>query len=137
MTRAHDEAMGGSDPILPDKPRRRTFTADYKLAILDEYDACVGDGDKGAVLRREGLYSSHIVEWRRARDAGALAALTPKRRAKKESAGQAELARARRRAERAEADLAKARLVIEIQGKASALLEQLLTESGADPRQQP
>ncbi len=76
MTRAHDEAMGGSDPILPDKPRRRTFTADYKLAILDEYDACVGDGDKGAVLRREGLYSSHIVEWRRARDAGALAALT-------------------------------------------------------------
>ena len=137
MTRAHDEAMGGDDPILPEKPRRRSFTADYKLAILDEYDACAGDGDKGAVLRREGLYSSHIVEWRRARDVGALAALAPKPRPKKQSAERAELARVRRRAERAEADLAKARLVIEIQGKASALLEQLLTESDVDPRRQP
>lgn len=137
MTRAHDEAMGGNDPILPEKPRRRTFTADYKLAILDEYDACAGDGDKGAVLRREGLYSSHIVEWRRSRDVGALAALAPKTRPKKQPAERAELARARRRAERAEADLAKARLVIEIQGKASALLEQLLTESDVDPRPQP
>lgn len=137
MTRAHDEAMGEDDPVLPEKPRRRTFTADYKLAIVAEYDACVGDGDKGAVLRREGLYSSHIVEWRRARDVGALAALAPKARSSKQSAEQAELARVRRRAERAEADLAKARLVIEIQGKASALLEQLLTESAADPKRQP
>jgi transposase-like protein len=80
MTRAHDEAMSGNDPILPERPRRRTFTAEYKLAILDEYDACAGDGDKGAVLRREGLYSSHLVEWRRARDVGALAALAPKPR---------------------------------------------------------
>lgn len=136
MTRAHDEAMGGNDPILPERPRRRTFTADYKLAILDEYEACVGDGDKGAMLRREGLYSSHIVEWRRARDAGALAALTPRPRGKKQSAEQVELARVRWRAERAEADLAKARLVIEIQGKASALLEQLLTESDVDPKRQ-
>ena len=53
MERAHDEAVGG-DPILPERPRRRSFTADYKLAILDEYDTCAGDGDKGAVLRREG-----------------------------------------------------------------------------------
>ncbi len=137
MTRAHDEAMGGEDPILPQRPRRRSFTADYKLAILEEYDACAGDGDKGAVLRREGLYSSHIVEWRRARDAGALAGLAPRARQAKTTPEQAELARARRRAERAEADLAKARLVIEIQGKASALLEQLLTESTADPKRQP
>lgn len=137
MTRAHDEAMSGNDPILPERPRRRTFTAEYKLAILDEYDACAGDGDKGAVLRREGLYSSHLVEWRRARDVGALAALAPKPRSTKQTSEQAELARVRRRVERAEADLAKARLVIEIQGKASALLEQLLTESTADPRRQP
>lgn len=137
MDRAHDEAMGGGNPILPERPRRRTFTADYKLAILDEYDACAGDGDKGAVLRREGLYSSHIVEWRQARDIGALAGLAPKARPRKRSAEDVELARARRRAERAEADLAKARLVIEIQGKASALLEQLLTESVEDPRRQP
>ena len=137
MTRAHDEAIGGDDPILPERPRRRSFTADYKLAILDEYDACVGDGDKGAVLRREGLYSSHIVEWRRARDVGALAGLAPKPRPPKTTPQQVELTRARRRAERAEAELAKARLVIEIQGKASALLEQLLTESDVDPRRQP
>ena len=137
MDRAHDEAMGGNDPILPERPRRRTFTADYKLAILDELDACAGDGDKGAVLRREGLYSSHIVEWRRAREAGALAGLAPRSRGRKVTAEQAELARVRRRAERAEADLAKAKLVIEIQGKASELLGQLLTESAPDPRRQP
>ena len=116
MDRAHDEAMGGDDPILPERPRRRTFTADYKVAILDELDGCVGDGDKGAVIRREGLYSSHIAEWRRARDAGALAGLAPRARGRKVTAEQAELARVRRRAERAEADLAKAKLVIEIQG---------------------
>lgn len=137
MDRAHDEAMGGDDPILPERPRRRSFTADYKLAILDELDGCVGDGDKGAVIRREGLYSSHIAEWRRARDAGALAGLAPRVRAPKVTAEQAELARTRRRAERAEADLAKAKLVIEIQGKASELLGQLLTESAQDPRRQP
>lgn len=136
MDRAHDEAMGG-DPTPPERPRRRTFPADYKLAILDEYDACAGDGDKGAVLRREGLYSSHIVEWRRARATAARAGLAPKARARKETAGEVELARQRRRADRAEAALAKAKLVIEIQGKASALLEQLLTESAEEPRQQP
>lgn len=137
MDRAHDEAMGGNDPTLPERPRRRSFTADYKVAILNELDACAGDGDKGAVLRREGLYSSHIVEWRRARDAGALAGLAPRARRRKVPVEQAELARVRRRAERAEADLAKAKLVIEIQGKASELLEQLLTESAEDPRRQP
>ena len=137
MDRAHDEAMGGDDPILPERPRRRSFTADYKLAILDELDGCVGDGDKGAVIRREGLYSSHIAEWRRARDAGALAGLAPRARGRKVTAEQAELARVRRRAERAEADLAKAKLVIEIQGKASELLGQLLTESAQDPRRHP
>jgi len=136
MERAHDEAMGGDDPVLPERPRRRRFTAGYKLAVLAEYEACA-DGDKGVVLRREGLYSSHIVEWRRARDAGALAALAPKPRPPKTTPDQAALARARRRAERAEADLAKAKLVIEIQGKASELLEQLLTESAEDPRRQP
>ncbi len=137
MDRAHDDAMGG-DPTPPDRPRRRSFPADYKLAILDEYDACAGAGDKGAVLRREGLYSSHIVEWRRARDAAGRAGLAPKARPTKQKAAEVEAARQRRRADRAEAALAKARLVIEIQGKASALLEQLLTESATEePRQQP
>ena len=62
------------DPEVPERARRRTFTAKYKLEILAAYDAAA-DGEKGALLRREGLYSSHIVEWRRARDAGALAGL--------------------------------------------------------------
>src|ERR1700752_4645541 len=62
------------DPEVPERARRRTFTAKYKLEILAAYDAAP-DGEKGALLRREGLYSSHIVQWRRARDAGALAGL--------------------------------------------------------------
>jgi transposase len=60
------------DPEVPEKARRRTFTAQYKLDVVAEYDAAPS-GEKGAVLRREGLYSSHVIEWRRAGDAGALA----------------------------------------------------------------
>ena len=101
MQRAHDEAMGGDEPTLPPKPRRRSFSAEYKLAILEEYDACEGDGDKGALLRREGLYSSHIVEWRRARDAAAVEGLSPRVRQPKTSAEAAALAKANRRIERA------------------------------------
>jgi hypothetical protein len=117
MERAHDELMDDA-PSLPAKPERRRFSAAYKLAMLDKYDACTGDGDKGALLRREGLYSSQITEWRRSRDAGALVGLRtqPHREARPLSA---ELARATRRAERAEAKLAKAQKVIEIQGKVS------------------
>src|SRR6478672_1439164 len=62
------------DPEVPERARRRTFTAKYKLEMLSAYDAAP-DGEKGALLRREGLYSSHIVAWRRAREAGALAGL--------------------------------------------------------------
>jgi len=96
MERAHDEAMDG-EPNLPDRPRRRRFSAAYKLSLLDKYDRCVGDGDKGALLRREGLYSSHVVEWRRARDSGALAGLEAKRRPSARSPVEIELARTRRR----------------------------------------
>jgi transposase-like protein len=135
MQRAHDEAMG-SEPSMPDRPRRRSFTADYKLAVLDEYERCAGDGDKGALLRREGLYSSHLVEWRRARDSGALAGLGPKERPLTRNPLASELARTRKRAERAEAELAKTRLVVEIQGKASELLGRLLAESDEENRQQ-
>src|ERR1035438_1441305 len=62
------------DPEVPERARRRTFTAAYKQEILAAYDVAP-DGEKGAILRREGLYSSLISEWRRARDAGALAGL--------------------------------------------------------------
>src|SRR2546421_6980422 len=65
---------GRPDRGVPERARRRSFTAKYKLEVLAAYEAA-GPGEKGAILRREGLYSSHIVEWRRARDAGALAGL--------------------------------------------------------------
>ena len=65
------------------KPRRRTYTAEYKRRILKEADACTTPGAVGALLRREGLYSSHLVVWRRARAHGELAALTPKTRGRK------------------------------------------------------
>ena len=130
MQRAHDEVMADDGLTLPDKPRRRTFTAEYKLAIVEAYDACAGDGDKGALLRREGLYSSHIVEWRRARDAAARSGLTQPRRAKT-SPDAAALAKANRKIERLESDLAKHKLALEIAGKAHALLE-MLAESAQD-----
>jgi transposase-like protein len=65
------------------KPRRRTYTAEYKRRILKEADACTTPGAIGALLRREGLYSSNLVEWRRARARGELAALTPRKRGRK------------------------------------------------------
>lgn len=135
MQRAHDEAMGGDEPTLPPKPRRRSFSAEYKLAILEQYDACEGDGDKGALLRQEGLYSSHIVEWRRARDAAALDGLSPRVRQSKTSPEAAALAKANRRVEALETDLARHKLALDIAGKAHALLE-MLAESAA-PEQKP
>jgi transposase-like protein len=120
------------DPELVERPKRRRFTADYKLAIVREADACTRPGEIGALLRREGLYSSHLVEWRRARDAGALEALQRPRGRKPPSPLEAENAALRHRAERAEAELAKAKRVIEVQGNVSALLGELLEPKGAD-----
>src|SRR5580700_7528439 len=70
--RVTGEEQARPDPEVPERARRRTFTAQYKLDVVAEYDAAPA-GEKGAVLRREGLYSSHVIEWRRARDAGVLA----------------------------------------------------------------
>src|SRR6266542_1760127 len=134
LARAHDGGVGDDDAAA--KPKRRRFDAAYKLAILDEYGGLTDPGAKGALLRREGLYSSHIVEWRRAREVGALRELAPKSR-RRRSATQVELDRANRKIDRLEGELAKHRLALEIQGKASELLEQLLAESAEDKRQQP
>ncbi len=75
--------VGTEDVQVAAKPRRRTYTAEYKRRILKEADACTAPGAIGALLRREGLYSSLLVEWRRARGRGELAALTPKKRGRK------------------------------------------------------
>jgi transposase-like protein len=93
LERAHDGVVPENDPAP--KPARRRFTAAYKLAILEEYAQTTDPGAKGALLRREGLYSSHIVEWRRAREVGALAELAPKVRRSKRSADEIEIERLR------------------------------------------
>jgi transposase-like protein len=117
------DAQAVPDPELVEKASRRRFGAEYKLRIVREADACTRPGEVGALLRREGLYSSHLTQWRQARDAGALEALRRPRGPKRADPREAEVAELRRRAERAEAELVKARKVIEVQGKVSALLE--------------
>lgn len=105
------------------RPKRRVFTAEYKAEVLAEYDSLPrGSTERGALLRREGIYSSHICEWRKQAEAGAEAGLAPKSR-KRRSRAEAEAARLRAKNERLEAELAKTRLALEITGKAHALLE--------------
>jgi len=110
------------DPEVPERARRRTFTAQYKQQVLAAYEAAP-DGEKGAVLRREGLYSSLISEWRRARDAGVPAA--PARAPGRPAADprDAQIARLRKEKAKLEQELAKARFVADVQSKLQALLE--------------
>ncbi len=118
------------DPELVQSAVRRRFTAAYKLRIVQEADACSEPGEVGALLRREGLYSSHLTKWRKQREDGAVRELGRPRGRKPTDQRDREIAELRVRAERAEADLEKARRVIAIQGNVSALLEQMLgTES--------
>jgi transposase len=137
-----------------DQPRRRVFTPEYKLRMVAEYDRVTGPGERGGLLRREGLYHSHIIEWRKARDAGTLvarlAAEQPEARQRKENdersapqrrqrgtitAEQAEVEQLRRQNEKLARDLARTQAALEIMGKAHALLE-LLSES-TEPRHEP
>ncbi|WP_157073148.1 transposase [Kribbia dieselivorans] len=111
-----------------DRPKRRTFTAEYKAQILAEYDAA-DRNERGAILRREGLYSSHIAEWRKAAEAGASAALGPKAKDRRDR----EIEQLRARAEKAEAEVAKTQAALDLVGKAHALLE-TLSESTDTPR---
>lgn len=115
LSRAHDGVVDEPDPAA--RPRRRTFTAEYKARILDEYDSLAhGSEERGALVRREGLYTSHIAEWRKVRDAGAREGLAPKSKAKR-SPEQVELESLRRKNERLEAELARTKLALEITGK--------------------
>jgi transposase len=113
------------DPEVRDRPRRRRFTAKYKLKILRELDGCTEPGAVGAVLRREGLYSSHITTWRRNRAAGELQALAPRKRGRKPKRRnplQPEVERLARENARLKEDLRKASLIIEVQKKISEML---------------
>ena len=125
MSSSAEIGLIGQETEVTAKARRRKFTAEYKRKVLAEAEACTKPGEIGALLRREGLYSSHLVEWRRAREGGALAGLAPRKRGpaakvphpleRKVAELQREVARATRRAERAEG-------LVELQKKVSELL---------------
>jgi transposase-like protein len=119
------------------RPTRRTFSADYKQQILDEYDLYPkGSEERGAILRREGLYSSHISEWRKQAEAGAREGLARKSK-KRRSREEVELEKLRRQNERLTAELEKTKTALEITGKVHALLEQLSESADTDPRSKP
>ena len=136
-TPAGRRAAGAVGP-RSSRPRRRTFTAAYKLAMIEKYDAATEPGAKGALLRGEGLYDSHISYWRKARDSGTLkspsaaAGAGPAAAHKGRPAGEAENERLRKRLAKAEVKLGQTRAALDIMGKAFALLE-MLSESADSP----
>ena len=118
------EAPAGvaSDEVVA-RPTRRRFSATYKLRILQEADRCA-PGEVGALLRREGLYSSHLTHWRQQRQAGALVALAAHKRGPKVDPQAEELARLQREIAKLQAKLARADLIIDAQKKLLVLLNQ-------------
>ena len=119
------------DPEVPEKPKRRQFTAEYKRSVVAQAEACRDDGAIGALLRREGLYSSHLTTWRRQREQGELDALSPKKRGRKSTANP--LAEENQRLQKENARLShrleQAELIIDVQKKVSALLGIWLPEA--------
>ena len=134
--RVTGERQERPDPEVPERARRRSFTAQYKLDILAAYDAA-GPGEKGAILRREGLYSSHIVDWRRSRDSAALAGPARPRGRPAGDPRDAQIARLQKEKAKLEQELARVRFVVDVQSKLQALLETISegadTEPGSNP----
>ena len=113
-------APAGADTEVVAKPARRRFTAEYKLRILQAAEHC-SPGELGALLRREGLYSSHLTTWRRQREASQLAGLAPRKRGPKPDPQADELARLRRENERLQTRLQQAEAIIDAQKKLTQL----------------
>lgn len=135
--RAHTGGVTDDDIDPAAKPTRRTFTAAYKAEILAEYDRWPkGSEERGAILRREGLYSSHISEWRKQAEAGTREGLARTAR-KRRSAAEVELDRLRRQNERLAKELDKTQTALEITGKVHALLEQLSESADTEKRSKP
>jgi transposase len=128
----HAGAMGETtdpDPEVPERARGpRRFPAAYKARILTEYET-LSKAEKGALLRREGLYSSLLTEWRRQRDHGGDGALAKKAGRQATDSRDREVARLKKENARLDRELDRARKVIEVQGKLSALLEQFATDN--------
>jgi transposase-like protein len=135
--RAHTGDVTDDDIDPAAKPTRRTFSAEYKAEIVAEYDSHPkGSKERGAILRREGLYTSHISEWRKQAAAGAREGLAGKSRQRR-SAAEIELNRLRRQNERLARELERTQTALEITGKVHALLEQLSESADTEPRSKP
>ena len=128
----HNERMDSTHPRADGPRRRRAFTAADKLAYLHAYEQACEHGEGGAYLRREGLYSSLISEWRKQRDAGVLAGKQPGEKVGRLNAEQAEIARLTRELARANKRLTTTETALDIMGKAHALLETLSESADSD-----
>jgi transposase len=122
MSQDETQTTALPDPEVRPKAKHRQFTAEYKKRILDESDACTTATQRGALVRREGLYSSHLIAWRRQRAQGVLDGLAPKKRGVKSDPLVTENARLQREIERLQARLQRAETIIEVQKKVSQLL---------------
>jgi transposase len=133
MTLADQAAIAGKDgQVSGGKPRRRTFSAAYKAKILAEYEQA-GPGERGALLRREGLLTSHISDWRKTRDKGSREALTQRKTGRPPGGAEpAEIEKLKKENEKLTAELARTKAALEVAGKAHALLE--LLSGSADSR---
>jgi transposase-like protein len=140
-----DSPSNIADPEVVPKAKRRRFSAEYKRRILEEADNCTEAGQIGALLRREGLYSSHLSTWRRQREKGLLEALSPlasgqgglspkKRGRKRKDELEREVARLQREIDRLRANLEQAEMIIEVQKKLSRLLGLATEENGSGRR---
>jgi transposase-like protein len=133
--RGRPEGLAPPDPEVPEKASRRRFTAEYKARIVREADRCTRPGEIGSLLRREGLYSSHLTTWRKQRERGALKELAPKKRGRKpepQNPLAKQVKRLERENERLRKDLHRAELLLEIQKKASELMGIPLSRPGSD-----
>lgn len=117
-----EEQNSKSETEVVVKPKRRQHTAEYKLRILREVDECTGKGEVGAILRREGLYSSLISKWREQREQGSLNGLGGQRRGPKVDPNAAELVRLQRENKRLKEKLERAELIIDVQKKVARLI---------------
>ena len=129
-----DDGVGTDGEPIRKNPVRRAFTAEYKLAILAEYDGCTETGEKGALLRREALYSSIVADWRRQHRQGLLKAALGLGRSDVGRGGPSfsEVARLRNENERLRHKLAQAEVIIDVQGKVHALLEEISKSAASD-----
>lgn len=125
-------ATDGSGRPLSKNPVRRSFSAEYKLSILAEYDGASETGEKGALLRREGLYSSLITDWRRQHRQGLLKAAVGRSDGGRGGPSRSEVAKLRVENERLRTKLAQAEAVIQVQGKVHALLEEISKSAATD-----